>query len=471
MDDKRKEMLRGLPKIDEVILLLEKSGIFDLTSREIVLETCRKVVQNLRDKIIEAKEKDLPRLLQDATSVVGNLEQTIKGFYRYHLVKVVNATGVILHTNLGRAPLCPEALQRILEVGKGYSNLEFDLLAGERGQRYDHVSSLICALTGAEDALIVNNNAAAVLLVLNTLSEGKESIVSRGELIEIGGEFRIPEIMSKSGSILREVGTTNRTRLDDYEKAICPATGLIMKVHTSNFRIVGFTEEAEIIPLVALGKKHAIPVMDDLGSGCLIDLDQHGLQHEPTVRDVLSAGVDVVTFSGDKLLGGPQAGIITGEKELLAKIKKNPLNRALRIDKFTLAALEATLMQYLQPLSVTSKIRSLKSLTEPVATVKKRARKLLSKLQKANFEPLEFNLHEDFAAAGGGSLPTQKIPSILVGIKNNKMPASRMEERLRKIEVPIIVRVDKDEILLDLRTVADDEFIFIVDGLRQILSN
>ena len=471
MDDKRKTLLRNLPKIDEVILHLEKSGIYDLAPREVVLEACRNVVQNLRDKIIEAKDKDLSKLSLDAASAAGIVEQTIKGFYNYHLVRVVNATGVILHTNLGRAPLCPEALLRIMEVGRGYSNLEFDLAAGERGQRYDHVSSLICALTGAEDALIVNNNAAAVLLVLNTLADGKESIVSRGELIEIGGEFRIPEIMSKSGSILREVGTTNRTRLADYEKAICPATGLIMKVHTSNFRIVGFTEEAEIIHLVALGKQHAIPVMDDLGSGCLIDLDQYGLQHEPTVRDVLSAGVDVVTFSGDKLLGGPQAGIITGKKELLAKIKKNPLNRALRIDKFTLAALEATLMQYLRPAFVTSKLRSLQALTEPVAAVKKRARKLLSKLQKANLEPLEFNLHEDFAAAGGGSLPTEKIPSVLVAVKHQKMTAVKMEAKLRALEMPIIVRVDKDAILIDLRTVAEDEFGFIVDGLLKCLAS
>ena len=469
MDDLRKTLLRNLPKINELILLLEKNGIHDLAPREIVLETCRNVVQKLREIIIEAKEKDLQKISLDAASVAGDVERMIKGFYCYHLVRVVNATGVILHTNLGRAPLCPEALDRILEVGRGYSNLEFDLTKGERGQRYDHVSSLICALTGAEDALIVNNNAAAVLLVLNTLAEGKESIVSRGELIEIGGEFRIPEIMSKSGSILCEVGTTNRTRLADYENAISSATGLILKVHTSNFRIVGFTEEAEIISLVALGKKHAIPVMDDLGSGCLIDLDKYGLQHEPTVRDVLSAGVDVVTFSGDKLLGGPQAGIIAGKKEILTKIKKNPLNRALRIDKFTLAALEATLMQYLQPASVTQKLRPLQALTEPVVAVKKRARKLLSKLQKANLGLLEFNLHEDFAAAGGGSLPTQKIPSVLVGIKNKKMPASRMEEKLRKIEVPIIVRVDKDKILIDLRTVAEDEFGFIVEGLRQIL--
>jgi L-seryl-tRNA(Ser) seleniumtransferase len=471
MDDKRKTFLRNLPKIDELILHLEKSGIYDLASREIVLETCRSIVQNLRDKIIEAKEKDLPKISLDAASVAVEVQRLIKGFYSYHLVRVVNATGVILHTNLGRAPLCPEALQRILEVGRGYSNLEFDLAAGERGQRYDHVSSLICALTGAEDALIVNNNAAAVLLVLNTLAEGKESIVSRGELIEIGGEFRIPEIMSKSNSILREVGTTNRTRLADYEKAISPQTGLIMKVHTSNFRIVGFTEEAEIIPLVALGKKHAIPVYDDLGSGCLIDLDKYGLPHEPTVRDVLSAEVDVVTFSGDKLLGGPQAGIVAGKKEILAKIKKNPLNRALRIDKFTLAALEATLMQYLQPASVTSKLRSLQALTEPVAAVKKRASELMEKLSKSDLESYEFSLREDFAAAGGGSLPTEKIASVLVAVKSKKMTAVKMEAKLRTLEVPIIVRVDKDEILIDLRTVAEDEFRFIVEGLRQILSN
>ncbi len=303
------------------------------------------------------------------------------------------------------------------------------------------------------------------------LSEGKETIVSRGELIEIGGEFRIPEIMRKSAAHLREVGTTNRTRLGDYEKAINAETGLILKVHTSNFRIVGFTEEADIESLVALGKKRRIPVMDDLGSGCLIDLDNYGLQHEPTVREVLAAGVDVVTFSGDKLLGGPQAGIILGKKEILEKIKKNPLNRAFRIDKFTLAALEATLMHYLDPAAVVKKLRSFQALTEPVAAVKKRARKLIDKLQKANLESLEFSLREDFAAAGGGSLPTQKIPTVLVGIKNKKMSASRMEEKLRKLAVPIIVRVDKDEIFIDLRTVAEDEFAFIVEGLRQIISN
>lgn len=467
MDEQRKEMLKNLPKIDEIILLLEKQNIYDLAPREIVKETCRRIVQDLRDKIFNAKKKRPVESIPDVKAVAKEVEKSIKGLYRYSLRRVVNATGVILHTNLGRAPLCPEALERIMEVGKAYSNLEFDLAKGERGQRYDHVSSLLCALTGAEDALIVNNNAAAVLLVLNTLAQKKEAIVSRGELIEIGGEFRIPEIMQKSATKLREVGTTNRTRLSDYEKAVNEKTGLVMKVHTSNYRIVGFTEEASIESLVELGKSRGIPVMDDLGSGCLIDLDRYGLQHEPTIRERLAAGVDVVTFSGDKLLGGPQAGIIVGKKDVLAKIKKNPLNRALRIDKFTLAALEATLMHYLNPAQAVKKLRALKALTEPVTAVKKRAEKLIAKLEKEKFDSLKFSLREDFAAAGGGSLPTQQIPTVLVAVQNKKIPATKMEEKLRKLEVPIIVRVDKDEILFDLRTVAEDEFVFIVEGLKQ----
>jgi len=471
MNELNKEMLKQLPKIDEVLLILEKQDIYDLASRDIIKETCRTVVQELRDKIVNAKKKLPAELSTDAAAVAKEVEKSIKGLYRYSLRRVVNATGVILHTNLGRAPLCAEALQRIIEVGRGYSNLEYDLVKGERGQRYDHVSSLLCALTGAEDALIVNNNAAAVLLVLNTLAQKKEAIVSRGELIEIGGEFRIPEIMKKSASKLCEVGTTNRTRLADYEKAVNDKTGLIMKVHTSNFRIVGFTEEADIESLVALGKNRGIPVMDDLGSGCLIGLEKSGLQHEPTVREALSSGCDVVTFSGDKLLGGPQAGIIVGKKEVLAKIKKNPLNRALRIDKFTLAALEATLMHYLNPDAAVQKLRSLKALTEPVADVKKRAEKLMEKLQKENFDSLKFSIREDFAAAGGGSLPTQQIPTVLVAVKNKNMPASKMEGKLRKLDVPVIVRVDKDEILLDLRTVAEDEFPFIIEGLKQLISD
>ncbi len=471
MNELKKEMLKQLPKIDEVLLILEKQDIYDLAPRDIIKETCRTVVQNLREMIVNSKKKIPAESCPDAATVALEVERLIKGLYRYSLRRVVNATGVILHTNLGRAPLCAEALQRIIEVGRGYSNLEYDLVKGERGQRYVHVNKLICALTGAQDALIVNNNAAAVLLVLNTLADGKEAIVSRGELIEIGGEFRIPEIMHKSASRLHEVGTTNRTRIGDYEKAINADTGLILKVHTSNFRIVGFTEEADIESLVVLGKSHGIPVMDDLGSGCLIDLEKSGLQHEPTVREVLSSDCDIVTFSGDKLLGGPQAGIIVGKREFLEKIRKNPLNRALRIDKFTLAALEATLMHYLNPASAVKNLRALKALTESAASVKKRALKLMTQLQKENFDSLKFSMHEDFAAAGGGSLPTQKIPTVLVAVRNKKMSASKMEEKLRKLEVPVIVRVDKDEILIDLRTVAEDEFAFIIEGLKQIISN
>ena len=324
MDDKRKELLKTLPKIDEIIGILEKNGIEQKASREIVREISRDVVQKMRENILSAADKKLPSLTSDTQTAIQNIEAAIDGLHHYKLRRLVNATGVILHTNLGRAPLCPEAVDRIVEVGCGYSNLEFDLAKGERGLRYDHVSDLLCALTGAEDALIVNNNAAAVLLVLNTLAENKEAIVSRGELIEIGGEFRIPDVMTKSNSILREVGTTNRTRLSDYEKAIGPDTGVILKVHTSNYKIVGFTEEADLSPLVTLGKQHNIPVFDDLGSGCLIDLSAYGLEHEPTVREVLATEVDVVTFSGDKLLGGPQAGLIVGKKEVLAPYQKEP---------------------------------------------------------------------------------------------------------------------------------------------------
>jgi L-seryl-tRNA(Ser) seleniumtransferase len=469
MDKKTKQLLKGLPKIDELLLLLEKQDVYALAPRALVKEACRKNVRELREKITGAKGKGAGISLK-ASEVAAEIYKKIKGLHAYNLRKVVNATGVILHTNLGRAPLCPEALQRINEVGRGYSNLEFDLIRGKRGLRYDHVCRLLCALTGAEDALIVNNNAAAVLLVINTLAEGKEAIVSRGELIEIGGEFRIPEVMKKSAARLREVGTTNRTRLSDYEKAINKETGLIMKVHTSNYRIVGFTEEAEIEALAALGKKKRIPVMNDLGSGCLINLENYGLEHEPTVREVLQAGVDVVTFSGDKLLGGPQAGVIVGEKKILAKIKKNPLNRALRIDKFTLAALEATLMHYLHPEDAAKKLRSLRALTETVAEVKKRARRLFNKMQKENYEGLELRLREGFSFAGGGSLPTQKIPTVLVGLRSKKITAGRMEEKLRGLTVPVIVRVDKDEVLLDPRTVAEDEFGFITEGLKNIIS-
>ncbi|MBE9545954.1 MAG: L-seryl-tRNA(Sec) selenium transferase [Proteobacteria bacterium] len=465
-----KELLKNLPKIDEIMLVLKKRGILKKAPRDVVLSACRSVVGDTRELILSAKKDDtnihVPSLDEVADAVIGRIEN----LRRYSLRRVVNATGVILHTNLGRAPLGKEALERILEVSCGYSNLEFDLEKGKRGLRYDHVQRILCELSGAEDALVVNNNAAAVLLVLNTLALGKEAIVSRGELIEIGGEFRIPEVMEKSGAILREIGTTNRTHLSDYEDAVNNNTGLILKVHTSNFRIVGFTEEIGLPALVEIGKNADIPVMNDLGSGCFVELDRYGFEREPTVQEVLKTGVDVVTFSGDKLLGGPQAGIILGNRDILQKIKKNPLNRALRIDKLTLAALEATMKQYLNGEDAVSGIRILRAITEPLADVEKRAKKLLTILKKSHIEGLVLVLKEGTSMTGGGALPTQEIPTMLLSIKSPCMSAGRLGERLRHCEVPVVVRIAEDEVLIDSRTVDEEEFAFIEEGLQQVFA-
>ena len=471
LDDRRMTLLRGLPKIDEIMLSLGKKEAFAGTPKYVIKSICRSVVKELRQEIMNTKMDAKGIRLPAAGEVVDKVMQIIDGLHQYRLRKVVNATGVILHTNLGRAPLCADALRRLMEIGGGYSNLEYDLVKGERGLRYDHVQKILCELSGAEDALVVNNNAAAVLLALNTLAEGKRVIVSRGELVEIGGEFRIPEVMEKSGACLHEVGTTNRTRLEDYEKAIGPETALILKVHTSNFRITGFTEETDLVSLVALGKNYGIPVMYDLGSGCFAELDRYGLEREPTVRDVLATGVGVVTFSGDKLLGGPQGGVILGHKQVIEIIKKNPLNRALRIDKLTLAALEATLMQYLQPEMALKRLRVLMALTEELTDVTRRAKKLLSMLRKGHFEGLAISMKKGFSMPGGGSLPAQEIPTMLLSIVSTRMSPSSIEERLRLLAVPIIARIAEDEVLFDMRTIAEGEFPYIRDGLKKITSS
>jgi L-seryl-tRNA(Ser) seleniumtransferase len=470
MDDRRKTLLSGLPSIDELLVLLEKKGIYEKAPREIVKATCRSVVGGLRDTIRGTGSGKTSMRLPVAEQVADQIVEIIAGLHQYRLRRVVNATGTILHTNLGRAPLCREVLERVLEVGGGYSNLEFDLARGQRGLRYDHVRDILCALSGAEDALVVNNNAAAVLLILNALAEGKEVIVSRGELIEIGGEFRIPEVMAKSGAHLREVGTTNRTRISDYENAIGENTGLILKVHTSNFKIMGFTEDTGLASLAALGKKRGVPVMEDLGSGCFLELDHYGLPREPTVSDVMETGVDVISFSGDKLLGGPQAGIILGKRELLQRIKKNPLNRAVRIDKLTLAALEATMIQYLRPEKAACRLRVLKTMTEPLTDVTKRAKRLLAMLRRARLKGLVLSLKKGFSMAGGGSLPTCEIPTALLAIQPGCMSAGALEERLRRLDVPIIARVAEEQVLFDLRTVEEEEFTFIRDGLKRAVS-
>jgi L-seryl-tRNA(Ser) seleniumtransferase len=466
MDDRQKELLRHLPKIDEIILLLEQDKVFDRAPREIVVSTCRSAVGELREAILKSKKGGKGFVLPSVEQVASVVARKVENLHRPSLRRVVNATGIVLHTNLGRAPLCEEALDRVMDVSRGYSNLEYDLEKGKRGLRYDHVSKILCDLAGAEDALVVNNNAAAVLLVLNTLAAGKEAVVSRGELIEIGGEFRIPEVMEKSGAILREVGTTNRTHLSDYEKAIGEKTGLLLKVHTSNFLIMGFTEEVQLSDLVALGRKRGIPVMSDLGSGCFIDTEKFGLKKEPTVQETLRTGVDVVTFSGDKLLGGPQAGIILGRRETLEQVKKNPLNRALRIDKMTLAALEATMRLYLHEEEALTSIRGLRVLTEPVDEVDQRAKKLLRLLKKAKIEGLTLSLKKGSSMAGGGSLPTQEIPSVLLSLRSSKHTANTVGERLRQFDTPIIARIAEEEILFDLRTIDIEEFDIIRRALE-----
>ena len=450
-------LLRNLPKIDEIIHLVEKAGLAGKIPREYMVRMVREEVEETRDRLREeGTAAPVPSVEASARRVLERLD--LLG--RPGLRMVVNATGIVLHTNLGRAPLAGEALARLIEAAQGYSNLEYDLAAGERGLRYDHIRPLLCALTGAEDALVVNNNAAAVLLVLNTLAEGREAVVSRGELIEIGGEFRIPEVMEKSGAVLREVGTTNRTHRSDYERAVGERTALILKVHTSNFRVRGFTGEVPLAELVRIGHERAVPVMNDLGSGCFIDLARYGLTDEPTVRDA-------VTFSGDKLLGGPQAGIVLGKRSFIERIARNPLNRALRIDKLTLAALEGTLRLYLDRENALGSLPVFRSLLETPKQVEEKARILVRKLRPLKAF-LDVALKSGVSLVGGGALPTEELKTVLVALRPKTLSAAGLGKRLRALDVPVIGRVSQEEVLLDLRTVVEEEIVFIEKGLKGI---
>jgi len=464
VNDARRDHLKALPRVDQVLVLLESTAEAEALSRQVLVDACRFAVDVLRKRILEAAAGTFERpTLETAQNIALDRLRALKA---PGLRRVVNATGIILHTNLGRAPLCEEALQAIIAVSRGYSNLEFNLHEGKRGLRYDHVRELLSMLTGAEESIVVNNNAAAVLLVLNTLSAGKEAVVSRGELIEIGGEFRIPEVMEKSGARLREVGTTNRTRIADYEEAVdSEKTGLILKVHTSNFRTIGFTEEVPAPVLVELGRRRGVPVMHDLGSGCLADL---GIGDEPTVQDAVQWGSDVITFSGDKLLGGPQAGIILGRRGVVETIRKNPLNRALRIDKLTLAALEATLRHYLLATNVTERIPALRAMTESVDSVRNRAENLLGRLDEAVGDNFSFILMDGASLSGGGALPTREIPTVLVAVTARNLTAQALERSLRDSDPPVIARIADDQVLLDSRTLHNSDADDIVAAFRRV---
>jgi len=468
----REQLLRKIPSVDEILSRSEIADLLKTHPRAVVVVAIRNGLARLRSEILN-KEKlsDLEDGLFSFDHLNPLFQREIELQIQPQLRRVINATGVVIHTNLGRSPLHPSALQHMMDVARTYSNLEYDLDLGERGSRYTHVEGILCRLSGAESAMVVNNNAGAVLLALNTLAEVKEVIVSRGELVEIGGAFRIPDVMKRSGALLREVGTTNRTYISDYQKAIGPQTALLLKVHTSNFRVMGFTSDTSLQELVQLGKQDHLPVMHDLGSGCLVDLTQYGLEKEPTVQEAIKTDVDVVTFSGDKLLGGPQAGIILGKKNFLDQIKINPLTRALRIDKLTLAALESTLLLYLDEERAMEEIPTLQMLKVDLSILKKRGRRLLKRLSETIKKRTEIALREDISQVGGGALPLQELPTIVLALKPIDFSVNSLEESLRKVEPPIISRISKDELILDMRTVFDEEIPLLAVGIEKAIKH
>jgi L-seryl-tRNA(Ser) seleniumtransferase len=439
--------LRRLPSVDQVVRALAERPEVAGVARPRLTALVREALDVER---VGVRERD--QAPADTATLVERIVGVIRQAGLFSLRPVINATGVVLHTNLGRSLLSPLAMERVAAVGGAYSNLEIDLVSKERGSRYSHVEALLRRLTGAEDALVVNNNAAAVLLALETLAHGKEVIVSRGELIEIGGEFRIPDIMLRSGAVLREVGATNRTHLRDYAEAIGPQTALLLKVHTSNYRVVGFTAEVSSRELTALGRERGIPVMEDLGSGSLIDLRPWGFPYEPTVPEVVASGVDLVSFSGDKLLGGPQAGIVVGGKGVVSRLKKNPWNRALRIDKFTIAALEATLTAY-EAGAARETVPTLRFLTEPLDTVTARARRVLRGLGAEVTERLAAEVGEGRSQVGGGALPTVELPTAGLLLGATDAAARALDAALRAGDPPVVGRLVDDRLFLDCRTV------------------
>jgi L-seryl-tRNA(Ser) seleniumtransferase len=461
------EYLRQIPAVDKVLQLKSIKILVEDYSRGLVVDAIRDVNQSLRDKILN---DDIPKDFElSVDKVVDLVKKKINSWMEASLRPVINGTGVVLHTNLGRSLIADSAQEKLIEVAKSYSTLEIDVESGERGSRYDHVNELLTYLTGAEASLVVNNNAGAVLLALSTLAEGKEVIISRGQLVEIGGSFRVPEVMEQGGAKLVEVGATNKTHLRDYEAAITEETALFLRVHTSNYRIVGFSKEVSMDNLVNLAHDHNLPVLDDLGSGTLIDFSQYGFSPEPTVQESVESGADVVTFSGDKLLGGPQSGIIVGKEEYIKKMKENPLTRALRVDKFTLATLEATLKLYLDMESVVEKVPTLRLLTLEMEELEDRANKLAQRLDEVS-DKLNVEIGQGYSQVGGGAFPMEALATSLVKIDVEGMTANEIGDKLRNLMTPpLFTRIQSEKVIIDPRTIKDEEIDIITSHFKKVI--
>ena len=462
----KQALFRKIPAVDR--LLEEPSLVKAATTypRSLILKGIHEVLDEIRqgiatDEFGDPSEISPEQVSEKAVKRIGLLAES-------SLRAVINATGVVVHTNLGRSILAERVLRKFKPLSGGYSNLEYNLAEGKRGSRYVHVEGILKELTFAEGAIVVNNNAGAVLLSLETLARGREAIVSRGELVEIGGSFRMPDVMRKSGVKMVEVGTTNKTHLRDYEEAIGPETALLVRVHRSNFQIVGFTEDVDTSQLVKLGNKYGIPVMEDLGSGCLVDFSKYGIPREPTVQEVLAHGVDLVTFSGDKLLGGPQAGIILGRSDLIDAIKSNPITRALRIDKLTLLALEETLNMYRDEKAAVKEIPTLHMICQTYETLKAKVRRIARMIGKLDTPNFSLDQKDGISRVGGGAFPLLELPSRLLCLAPEKLSAHQMEEWLRAYTPPIIVRVEKDQVLLDMRTVQEEELKTVAQAIKEL---
>jgi len=464
----KKDYLRRLSSVNDLMQAVYRSRSLGSRSvpRELIAEASRAVLEGVREAILAARDElSLENITTDTEELVSLVEKEVEKRIRPGLRRVVNATGVVIHTNLGRSPLSRPAIEALQATAAHYSNLEFRLEDGTRGSRQHHLRKILCELTGAESALVVNNNAAAVLLALTTHARDREVIVSRGQLIEIGGSFRLPDVMAQSGARLVEVGTTNKTYLEDYRRAIGEETAMILRAHPSNYRILGFTAEVSASDLVSLAHEHGLIFLEDLGSGVYVDLTRHGLSPEPTIADSLKEGADLVCFSGDKLLGGPQSGIVLGKNDLVEAMARHPLARALRVDKLTIAALEATLLLYLDPERALSEIPTLAMLTADAETLRKRARRLAGKLASA-CPHLAVEVQEDVSRAGGGSLPLEDIPTWVVAVTSQSLKVPALEESLRRADPPVIARIRENRLILDMRTVSDDEVPLVVEAFR-----